>query len=157
MKILLRCIGKTNDKSIEVLNMQYINRLKHYNKVELQVMENLKKTRKLPEDIQKEKEGTLLLSDIKTDDYVVLLDENGSSFTSVDFSKFMQQIMNRGPKRLIFMIGGPYGFSAEVYARANSILSLSKMTFSHQMVRPFFLEQLYRAFTILRNEPYHHQ
>ncbi|MGB0186811.1 MAG: 23S rRNA (pseudouridine(1915)-N(3))-methyltransferase RlmH, partial [Flavobacteriaceae bacterium] len=106
---------------------------------------------------QKEKEGQLILSKISSTDQLFLLDENGKTMDSVEFSKFLQKQMNSGPKQLVFVIGGPYGFSDEVYQKAHGKISLSKMTFSHQMVRLFAVEQLYRGFTILRNEPYHHQ
>jgi 23S rRNA (pseudouridine1915-N3)-methyltransferase len=117
----------------------------------------LKNTKSLSESAQKEKEGELILKKIQTSDELILLDERGKTFTSIEFSDYLQKKMNSGLRQLIFVIGGPYGFSEEVYARANGKISLSKMTFSHQMIRPFFIEQLYRVFTILRNEPYHHE
>ena len=128
-----------------------------YIKFELEIIPDLKNSKNLSEASQKEKEGELILKKVQTSDELVLLDEQGKQYSSVDFSDYLQKKMNAGLKQLIFVIGGPYGFSAEVYQRANGKISLSKMTFSHQMVRVFFVEQLYRAFTILKNEPYHHQ
>ncbi|EOZ92054.1 LSU m3Psi1915 methyltransferase RlmH [Indibacter alkaliphilus LW1] len=117
---------------------------------------DLKNTKSLDEKSQKEKEGELILKKIQPSDQVILLDEDGKQHSSVGFSELLQKKMNAGLKQLIFVIGGPYGFSEAVYERSDGKISLSKMTFSHQMVRVFFIEQLYRAFTILRNEPYHH-
>jgi len=121
------------------------------------VIPDLKKTKNLDENQQKTKEGDLILSGTQNSDFMVLLDENGKQYDSVAFSEYIQKRMNTGLKRLIFVIGGPYGFSDAIYTRANGKISLSKMTFSHQMVRLFATEQLYRAFTILKNEPYHHR
>ncbi len=135
----------------------YIKRLGFYISFEMQIIPDLKNTKSLSEIQQKEKEGELLLKQIDSTDEVILLDENGKSYTSMAFSQVLQKKMNSGIKTLVFIIGGPYGFSNEVYQRANGKLSLSAMTFSHQMVRLFFVEQLYRAFTILKNEPYHHR
>ena len=117
----------------------------------------LKKVKNLDENQQKQKEGELILNKLTASDFVVLLDENGKQLSSVGFSEFIQKRFNSGLKQVIFIIGGPYGFSNDVYHRADTKISLSKMTFSHQMVRLFFTEQLYRAFTILKNEPYHHR
>lgn len=157
MTIKLVCIGKTDKKELEELTDVYSKRLQHYIKFEFEIIPDLKKTKNLDENQQKTKEGELILSGIQNSDFLVLLDENGRQFTSESFSEYIQKRMNTGLKRLVFVIGGPYGFSQEVYARADSKVSLSKMTFSHQMVRLFFTEQLYRAFTILKNEPYHHR
>lgn len=157
MTIKLVCIGKTDKKELEQLIKVYSDRLQHYIKFEFEVIPDLKKTKNLDENQQKTKEGELILSGVQNSDFVVLLDENGKQFSSESFSEYIQKRMNTGLKRLIFVIGGPYGFSEDVYQRANSKVSLSKMTFSHQMVRLFFTEQLYRAFTILKNEPYHHR
>ncbi|SHI76128.1 23S rRNA (pseudouridine1915-N3)-methyltransferase [Mesonia phycicola] len=157
MTIKLLAIGKTDDKDLQKLIDQYFNRLKHYCKFEIEIIPDIKKTKKLDENLQKIKEGELILAKTNTSDLLVLLDENGKNFTSIGYSKWLQKQMNTGMKQLIFVIGGPYGFSEEVYKRANQKISLSSMTFSHQMVRLFFTEQLYRAFTILKNEPYHHQ
>lgn len=156
MVFKLLVVGKTDDKRLQALVDDYSKRLKHYVKFETEAIPDLKNTKALDENQQKNREGELILKKITASDEVVLLDEKGISFTSEKFSDFIQKKLNGGKKRLVFVIGGPYGFSEEVYKRANEKLSLSKMTFSHQMVRLFFTEQLYRAFTILRNEPYHH-
>ena len=157
MTIKLLGIGKTDDKTLQNLTDVYVKRLQFYNKFEIELIPDLKKVKNLDENQQKQKEGELILNKIATSDFVVLLDENGKQLSSVGFSEFIQKRFNSGLKQVIFVIGGPYGFSEEVYNRANSKISLSKMTFSHQMVRLFFTEQLYRAFTILKNEPYHHR
>jgi 23S rRNA (pseudouridine1915-N3)-methyltransferase len=157
MKIKLIAIGKTDEKSLQTLIDKYQNRLKHYIGFDLDIIPDLKNSKNLSEKQQKEKEGDLILKKLQTSDYVVLLDENGKHFHSVDFAKYLQKKMNSGAKQLVFIIGGPYGFSETVYKRSNEKLSLSKMTFSHQMIRLFAVEQIYRAFTILKNEPYHHQ
>ena len=156
MKIALLCIGKTDDKNLLKLKVNYQLRLQHYIKFDLEIIPDLKKTKNLSENQQKELEGELILKKIGPSDQLILLDEKGYEFRSVEFSRFLQKKMNSGLKNLIFIIGGPYGFSEEIYQRANAKISLSTMTFSHQMVRLFFIEQLYRGFTILRNEPYHH-
>ena len=157
MTIKLLAVGKTDDKDLQKLIDHYFKRLKHYCKFEIELIPDIKKSKKMDEQLQKQKEGELILAKTQSSDILVLLDENGKSYSSVGFSKWLQKQMNTGMKQLIFVIGGPYGFSEEVYQRANQKISLSKMTFSHQMVRLFFTEQLYRAFTILKNEPYHHQ
>ncbi len=157
MKIKLLAIGKTDDKSLQALIATYQERLKHYVKFELAIIPDIKNAKNLSQKQQKEKEGLLLLSKLQAGDQLVLLDEKGKDFRSVEFSNFLQKKMNSGFKQLVFVIGGPYGFSEEVYQRAQGKISLSKMTFSHQMIRLFFTEQLYRAFTILKNEPYHHE
>ena len=157
MTIKLLSVGKTDDASLKKLIDTYIHRLGFYNKFEEEIIPDLKRTKNLNPGQQKQMEGKLILDKISTSDYVVLLDENGKQFTSEGFSEYIQKRLNSGMKQMIFIIGGPYGFSEEVYARANGKVSLSKMTFSHQMVRLFFVEQLYRAFTILKNEPYHHK
>lgn len=157
MTIKLLGIGKTDDPSLQNLTGVYIKRLQFYSKFEMEFIHDLKKAKNLEESLQKQKEGELILSRIQPSDFVTLLDENGEQFSSEGFSEYLQKRMNSGLKQLVFVIGGPYGFSEEVYNRANSKLSLSKMTFSHQMVRLFFIEQLYRGFTILKNEPYHHR
>jgi 23S rRNA (pseudouridine1915-N3)-methyltransferase len=131
--------------------------LSFYIKFELDIIPDIKNVKNLSESQQKEKEGELILSKISPTDNLILLDENGKSFSSVAFSNELQKKMNAGIKTLVFVIGGPYGFSDTVYAKANGKISLSQMTFSHQMVRLFFIEQVYRGFTILKNEPYHHQ
>lgn len=157
MTIKLLAIGKTDDPRLQELIDTYVKRLGHYNKFELEIIPDLKKTRNLEVEQQKTREGKLILERVNTSDFLVLLDENGKQFSSESFSDYIQKRLNSGMKQLLFVIGGPYGFSEEVYARANSKVALSKMTFSHQMVRLFFTEQLYRAFTILKNEPYHHK
>lgn len=157
MTIKLIVVGKTDNKAIIALIEEYSKRLNFYIKFELEIIPDLKNTKSLSEVLQKEKEGELILKNVIASDDLILLDERGKSYSSMEFSDFLQKKMNAGLKQLIFVIGGPYGFSDEVYARANGKLSISKMTFSHQMIRPFFIEQLYRGFTILRNEPYHHE
>lgn len=157
MTIKLVGIGRTDDPALRDLTDIYIKRLGFYNKFEFDLIPDIKNSKNLDETRQKQKEGELLLNKISSSDFVVLLDENGKQFSSEGFSEYIQKRLNSGIKQLVFIIGGPYGFSEEVYNRADSKLSLSKMTFSHQMVRLFFVEQLYRAFTILKNEPYHHK
>ena len=157
MTIKLIVVGKTDNQAILSLIEEYSKRLNFYIKFELEIIPDLKNTKSLSEVLQKEKEGELILKNIVASDDLILLDERGKSYSSVEFSEYLQKKMNAGLKQLIFVIGGPYGFSDTVYTRANGKLSISKMTFSHQMIRPFFIEQLYRGFTILRNEPYHHE
>jgi 23S rRNA (pseudouridine1915-N3)-methyltransferase len=157
MNIRLLAIGKTDNKNLQILMDEYSKRLGFYVKFDMEVIPDLKNVKNLTEKLQKEKEGELILSKITATDQLILLDENGASFSSVGFSDYLQKKMNAGVKTLVFVIGGPYGFSDEVYAKAQGKISLSAMTFSHQMVRLFVIEQLYRGFTILKNEPYHHQ
>ncbi len=157
MTIKLLCIGKTDKRELNQLIEIYKKRLQFYNKFEIEIIPDLKKTKNLDENQQKEKEGELILAKTQNSAFLVLLDENGKEFSSEKFSEYIQKRLNSGLKQLIFVIGGPYGFSDAVYQRANSKVALSQMTFSHQMVRLFFTEQLYRAFTILKNEPYHHK
>ena len=157
MTIKLIVVGKTDNKAILSLIEEYSKRLNFYIKFELEIIPDLKNTKSLSDVLQKEKEGELILKNVISSDDLILLDERGKSYSSMEFSEYLQKKMNAGLKQLIFVIGGPYGFSDEVYAKANGKLSISKMTFSHQMIRPFFIEQLYRGFTILRNEPYHHE
>ncbi|MBC2846160.1 23S rRNA (pseudouridine(1915)-N(3))-methyltransferase RlmH [Winogradskyella flava] len=157
MNIKLITIGKTDNKNLQSLIEDYTKRLSHYIRFEFDIIPDLKNVKNLSEAQQKEKEGELILSKTQKSDVLILLDENGKQMDSVAFSSYLQKHMNSGIKTLIFVIGGPYGFSEAVYKRANEKLGMSKMTFSHQMVRLFFIEQLYRAFTILRNEPYHHR
>ncbi len=157
MTIKLLGIGKTDDPALQNLTEVYINRLQFYNKFEFELIPDIKKAKNLNKNQQKQKEGELILNKLIASDFVVLLDEGGKQFTSEAFSEYIQKRLNSGLRQLVFVIGGPYGFSEAVYNRADSTVSLSKMTFSHQMVRLFFTEQLYRAFTILRNEPYHHR
>lgn len=157
MNIKLLAIGKTDHIALQQLITEYQNRLKHYIKFELELIPDIKNVKNLSETQQKEKEGELILKKLNATDVLVLLDENGKQYSSVEFSSFLQKKMNSGIKQLVLVIGGPYGFSDSIYQKAQGKISLSKMTFSHQMVRLFVVEQVYRAFTILRNEPYHHQ
>ncbi|GAB4157088.1 MAG: 23S rRNA (pseudouridine(1915)-N(3))-methyltransferase RlmH [Winogradskyella sp.] len=157
MQIKLIAIGKTDNKHLQTLIEDYKKRLNHYIKFEFEIIPDLKNVKHLSEAQQKEKEGELIMAKTQNSDVLILLDENGKQMNSIAFSNYLQKHMNSGIKTLIFVIGGPYGFSEELYKRANGKLGLSKMTFSHQMVRLFFTEQLYRGFTILKNEPYHHR
>lgn len=157
MNIKLLAIGKTDNKELQKLIDDYTKRLSFYIKFDLEIIPDIKNVKSLSENQQKEKEGELILAKLNPTDQLILLDENGTTFSSVKFSDYLQKKMNSGAKTLVFVIGGPYGFSEEVYQKAQGKISLSLMTFSHQMVRLFFIEQLYRGFTILRNEPYHHQ
>ncbi|WP_394420723.1 23S rRNA (pseudouridine(1915)-N(3))-methyltransferase RlmH [Tenacibaculum mesophilum] len=157
MKIKLLAIGKTDNKQLQQLIDEYQNRLKHYVKFELEIIPDIKNVKNLSESQQKEKEGELILSKLQPTDQLVLLDDKGKQYTSVELSQYLQKKMNSGIKQLVLVIGGPYGFSEAVYQKAQGKLSLSKMTFSHQMIRLFIVEQVYRGFTILRNEPYHHE
>jgi len=157
MKATLIMIGKTEEDYIKKGISIFENRLKHYIPFETIVIPALKNSKNLTFEQQKEKEGELLLKQFSTEDYIVLLDENGEEFKSTGFANFFQKHMNASTKNLVFVIGGPFGFSQKIYQKANMKLSLSKMTFSHQMIRMLFIEQVYRAMTILRNEPYHHE
>ncbi|WP_378187748.1 23S rRNA (pseudouridine(1915)-N(3))-methyltransferase RlmH [Aquimarina sp. W85] len=157
MQIKILAIGKTDDTALNQLISEYIKRLGFYVKFSLEIIPDLKKVKNLSETQQKDKEGLLLLDKVTSSDTLILLDEGGKSYSSIAFSGYLQKHMNSGIKQLVFIIGGPYGFSNAIYERANGKLSLSKMTFSHQMIRLFFIEQIYRAFTILKNEPYHHR
>ncbi|WP_064967012.1 23S rRNA (pseudouridine(1915)-N(3))-methyltransferase RlmH [Tenacibaculum ovolyticum] len=157
MKIKLIAIGKTDDKNLIQLINNYESRLKHYVKFELDIIPDIKNVKNLSESQQKEKEGELILSKLQNTDQLVLLDDKGKHFTSIEFSQYLQKKMNSGIKQLVLIIGGPYGFSEAIYKKALGKISLSKMTFSHQMIRLFIVEQIYRGFTILRNEPYHHE
>ncbi|MBK6948541.1 MAG: 23S rRNA (pseudouridine(1915)-N(3))-methyltransferase RlmH [Haliscomenobacter sp.] len=157
MKVECCWIGKTQEPYLEEGLRTYEKRLKHYLPFEVVLISDIRSAGKcLPEEVKRQ-EGERILSRLKPEDYLVLLDEKGQSFPSVQFARWMDQRMQMTHKRLIFQVGGAFGFSEEVYKRANAKLSLSEMTFSHQMVRLFFLEQLYRAMTILRNEPYHNE
>lgn len=157
MNIRLLAIGKTDNKSLQTLIDDYTKRLSFYVKFDLELIPDIKNVKNLSEAQQKEKEGELILSKLSATDQLILLDENGTTFSSVGFSDYLQKKMNAGIKTIVFVIGGPYGFSEEIYKKAQGKVSLSEMTFSHQMVRLFVIEQIYRGFTILRNEPYHHQ
>lgn len=157
MNIKLLAVGKTDDKNLQALIEEYVKRVSFYIKFDVEIIPDIKNAKNLSVIQQKEKEGSLILSKVSPSDWLILLDEKGKSFSSTQFADFLQKRMNSGIKNLLFVIGGPYGFSDEVYAKANGKISLSSMTFSHQMVRLFFIEQLYRGYTILRNEPYHHE
>lgn len=157
MKITLLVVGKTNHSSLIQLQDEYQNRLKHYIGFDILTIPELKNTKSLSETEQKEKEGELILKQLDTSDELILLDEKGKQFTSLEYSTLISKKMLSSQKRIVFVVGGPYGFSSKIYNRANGLISLSKMTFSHQMIRVIFLEQLYRAFTILKGEPYHHE
>jgi 23S rRNA (pseudouridine1915-N3)-methyltransferase len=157
MDIKLIAVGKTDKTELDQLIKSYQNRLMHYVRFSFEIIPDLKNSKNLSEKLQKKEEGKIILSKISNSDRLILLDENGQEMNSVGFSNFLQKQMNSGLKRLVLVIGGPYGFSEDVYKKASTKLALSKMTFSHQMVRLFIIEQLYRSFTILKNEPYHHR
>lgn len=157
MKLQLVVIGKTLDKHLDALIQEYAGRVKHYLPFEMEVIPELKNTKSLSFEQQKQREAELLQKTFREGDYIVLLDENGREFTSVEFANYLQQKQSVAARRLVFVVGGPYGFAPEIYALAKEKISLSRMTFSHQMVRLFFVEQLYRGLTILRGEPYHHE
>ena len=156
MKVTILAIGKTEEAYLQQGEAIYLQRLKHYVPLEYKVLPALKKPKGLSKDQIKTEEGKLLMAQLQTSDHVVLLDELGKEYNSPRFADFLQKQMNAGHRNLVFIIGGPFGFSAEVYQRANGKVALSQMTFSHQMVRLFFVEQLYRGFSILRGEKYHH-
>ena len=157
MNIKLIAIGKTDNKNLQSLIDEYQKRLSFYIKFDIDIITDIKNIKNLSESQQKDKEGEMILAKITPTDQLILLDEKGITYSSIDFSEELQKKMNSGLKTLVFVIGGPYGFSDKVYDKAQGKISLSLMTFSHQMVRLFFIEQLYRGFTILKNEPYHHQ
>lgn len=157
MKISLICIGKTDDKYVNEGIDTYTKRLKHYIGFQLVVLPDVKNSKHLSQEQQKQKEGELLLKNILPQDTVVLLDERGTQFRSVDFAASLEKQMVASVNHLVYLIGGPYGFDDAIYRRANTKMALSKMTFSHQMIRLFFVEQVYRAMTIIRGEPYHHE
>lgn len=156
MKITLLVVGKTTSAQVESLIQEYQKRLTHYLPFALQVIPELKNTKALTPDQQKQAEGEMILHAVAQSADLVLLDEHGKEFRSIEFADYIQKKMSSG-RDVVFVVGGPYGFSEAVYQRANGKISLSKMTFSHQMVRLFFVEQIYRAMTILRGEPYHHE
>ena len=157
MNIELLVLGKTDSKEVDALVALYSKRLAHYVRFSITYLPDLRNTKNLSEAQQKSSEGDMILASLQPSDFVALLDEGGKEFRSVEFAEWIEKRMASGLRRLVFVIGGPYGFSEAVYGRADAKLSLSKMTFSHQIVRAIFAEQLYRAFTILRNEPYHHE
>ena len=157
MKIYLLVIGKTDEAYLQKGIELFLKRIPHYISFEMKVIPDLKNAKNLSQEQQKEKEGELILQQLLSSDELFLLDEHGMEVSSVEFARFLEKKMLSGIKRMVFVVGGPYGFSENVFARATGKLSLSKMTFSHQMVRLIFVEQLYRALTILKGEPYHHQ
>lgn len=157
MKVKFVCIGKTGKSFLEAGEKEYMDRLKHYVSIERIEIPDIKNAKSLSFSQIKELEGKEILSKVQAGDQLILLDENGTHYTSVAFSQFMQQKFNAGGKNLVFVVGGAFGFSEAVYAAATGKISLSKMTFSHQMIRMIFFEQLYRAMTILKGEPYHHE
>ena len=156
MKTLLIQVGKTVNKHFQTGINDYVERISHYMPFDVVTIPELRNTKNLTEDQQKQAEGELILKQLQPSDTVVLLDEHGQQFRSIDFARWLQQKQNTA-RRLIFVIGGPYGFSPAVYSRANEQISLSLMTFSHQMIRLTFTEQIYRACTIIKGEPYHHE
>ena len=157
MKIELAVIGKTSIGYLKQGIDEYIKRLKHYVPFEIKYIYDIKNTKNISEDQQKRTEGAKILSLLDKSDFVVLLDEHGKEYTSMQYSSYIQKRMLSGAKKVVFVIGGPYGFSQEVYDRANDKISFSKMTFNHEMIRLIFTEQLYRAYTIINHEPYHHE
>ncbi|MBQ5622197.1 MAG: 23S rRNA (pseudouridine(1915)-N(3))-methyltransferase RlmH [Bacteroidaceae bacterium] len=157
MKGVLIVVGKTTDKRFEAITQEYIERIRHYIPFTVEVIPELKNTKGLSQDEQKKREGELIQKNLQPGDYVVLLDEHGSERSSMDFASWIQKKMAAGPKRLVFIVGGPYGFSDAIHQKGNEEISLSRMTLSHQMIRMFFVEQIYRAMTILNGEPYHHE
>ena len=156
MKVTLLVVGKTTDEHIDTLIEEYQKRLTHYLPFTLQVVPELKNTKSLTEEQQKQAEGEMIMRAITPSTDLILLDEHGKEYRSIEFADYLQKRMSSG-RDVVFVVGGPYGFADAVYQRANGKISLSKMTFSHQMVRLFFVEQLYRAMTMLRGEPYHHE
>ena len=157
MKIELAVIGKTSIGYLKQGIDEYIKRLKHYVPFEIKYIDDIKNTKNISEDQQKQTEGAKILSLLDKSDFVVLLDEHGKEYTSMQYSSYIQKRMLSRVKKVVFVIGGPYGFSQEVYDRANDKISFSKMTFNHEMIRLIFTEQLYRAYTIINHEPYHHE
>tara|TARA_B100001057_G_scaffold474879_1_gene541012 strand:+ start:625 stop:1098 length:474 start_codon:yes stop_codon:yes gene_type:complete len=157
MHTLLVLVGKNNDSRLISLMEDYTKRINRYHRLDIQIIPELKNKGKMSENIQKQKEGQLIIEKLKAGDWVVLLDEKGKSFNSIGFSQYINAKRSSSHKRMVFVLGGPYGFSEKMYARGQEKIALSSMTFSHQMVRLFFLEQLYRANTLLNNEPYHHK
>lgn len=157
MKIVLAVVGKMAGGYLSKGIEEYTSRLRHYVPFEILYVPDAKNTKNLTEAQQKDAEGRNILSALDKSDHVVLLDERGKQFTSMEFSRYIEKKMSVVQRRLVFVVGGPYGFAPDVYSRANEKISLSSMTFSHEMIRLIFTEQLYRAMTILRNEPYHHE
>ena len=157
MKTIFIVIGKTTDTRIAQLTDEYINRIQHYLPFEMQVIPELRNAKNLSQEQQKEQEASLIIKSLFSGDYIVLLDEHGKERRSLDFASWMQKRMAASPRRLVFIVGGPYGFAPQIHKMAQEEISLSQMTFSHQMIRLLFVEQVYRAMTILNGEPYHHE
>jgi 23S rRNA (pseudouridine1915-N3)-methyltransferase len=157
MKSIFLVVGRTVDPHFTVIIDEYVKRIKHYMPFDMEVIPELRNTKSMTEKVQKEKEADAILKALQPGDHVVLLDEHGKEFRSLEFATWIQQKMSMSPTRLVFIVGGPYGFSQRIYDVAREKISLSKMTFSHQMIRLIFTEQIYRAMTILNNEPYHHE
>lgn len=157
MKIKIVFVGKTQKEYLVQGEIEYLNRLKHYLKIEIITVPDLKNAKSLSFQEIKEREGELILKNLNQSEEVFLLDEKGRQFDSIGLSNFLQKQFNRGGFSMVFIIGGPYGFSNQIYERAQGLISLSNLTFSHQMIRLFFLEQIYRSMTILKGEPYHHK
>lgn len=157
MEIVLLTVGKTTQTYVQNGTDDYLKRLRRYIPYKIESLPDVKATKTLSSDLQKEKEGEAILNYLSPSDFCILLDEHGREYTSVEFAAFIQKTMASGRKRAVFVVGGPYGFSQKVYSRGDSKIALSKMTFTHEMVRLFFTEQIYRSMTILRNEPYHHE
>ena len=157
MEIELLTIGKTSIGFVENGIGEYTKILNHYIPYSIRSLPDVKNASRMDQTRQKEAEGQKIIDSLTPSDFVVLLDERGKQYSSVEFSSFIEKQMLSGRRKTVFVVGGPYGFSKEVYERADSLLSLSKMTFNHEMVRLFFTEQIYRAMTILRGEPYHHE
>lgn len=157
MKVEFWLIGKTSFPYLSEGMKLYEKRLARYLSYQTVVLPDAKNANKLPPEKLKIKEGEIVLKKLNPDDFFILLDERGKVFSSIEFSNFLENKFNSGKKRMVFLVGGAWGFSSEIYKRANAKISLSKMTFSHQMIRVFFMEQLFRAMTILRNEPYHNE
>lgn len=157
MELILLTVGKTTQSYVQTGIYEYTKRLKRYIPFKVESLPDIKGTKSLTEDLQKEKEGQNILAFLTPSDYCVLLDEKGKEYTSVEFAEKISKLLGSGKKRIVFIVGGPYGFSKDIYQRADEKLSLSKMTFTHEMIRLFFTEQIYRSMTILKGEPYHHQ
>ncbi|MBP1531548.1 MAG: 23S rRNA (pseudouridine(1915)-N(3))-methyltransferase RlmH [Bacteroidaceae bacterium] len=157
MKTIFLVIGKTTDKRIEQLTDEYIGRISHYMPFRLEVIPELRNAKSLSQEQQKEQEAELIKKSLQPGDYIILLDEHGKERRSIEFAQWMQKRMAASPRRLVFIVGGPYGFAPQIHKMAQEEISLSQMTFSHQMIRLLFVEQIYRAMTILNGEPYHHE
>ena len=157
MKTIFIVIGKTTDQRMASLTDEYIARIQHYMPFEMQVIPELRNAKNLSQEQQKEQEAELLKKSLQSGDYIVLLDEHGKERRSMEFASWIEKRMAASPRRLVFVVGGPYGFAPQIHKMAQEEISLSQMTFSHQMIRLLFVEQIYRALTILHNEPYHHE